>query len=61
MTKPIAKTTPTVATRFEQVADERGLTRLDRPHSPAEAAEQDRRNREEFEQARAARFAPPAA
>ncbi len=44
---------------FEQVADERGRLRLDRPATASEALEQDAANREAFGRDRLRRFEPP--
>jgi hypothetical protein len=44
---------------FEQELDPHGRQRLDRPLTPAEAAEQDAANRERYLNERRKRFAPP--
>ncbi len=46
---------------FEQVADERGRLRLDRPATASEALEQDAENREAFGRDRLLRFELPLA
>ena len=43
---------------FEQVKDEHGRTRLDRPFTPEEAKERDARNRERLQKGRTGRLEP---
>jgi len=43
---------------FEQVEDEAGRTRLDRPFTPDEAKAQDAENRERLDEGRTGRFEP---
>ena len=43
---------------FEQVEDEHGRTRMDRPLTPDEAKQQDAENRERLEKGRTGRFDP---
>ncbi len=43
---------------FEQVRDEAGRTRLDRPFTPDEAKAQDAENRAKLEKGRTGRFDP---
>ena len=43
---------------FEQVEDEAGRTRLDRPFTAEEAKEQDARNREQLQAGRTGHFDP---